>query len=185
MYPNQQPYAAPGGSPNLNKFTNGQRFGLPNGIRLAIAELSWDGTLDVDLFVATPAGMVFFNQRMSPDGAIQLSSDAQTGNSLNKTDESATIDLTRLAPHINEVAIGAGVQGMGMLLGHVSNAMLTVKDGTTGMPIGAVDLDATFGNVPAGKLGEFKRMPDGGWQFFVELRPFRTLDELSSGILYS
>lgn len=155
-------------------------------IQQATAVLAWDGDADCDLVLGLAANnalheTIYFDVPRSSTGAVQLQKDKRNGHGLSKADESALIQLGMIPPHINEVPVGAIVQN-NLRFGNVSNARLIVQNLDNGAYLGDIDLDDQFRNFPAGKVGEFKRVVGGGWQFFVELRPYGDIDVLAANL---
>lgn len=111
---------------------------------------------------------VFYNNQKSPDGAVESSGDDLTGgNSDGGDDETLTVDLSKVDPHIQEiiftVTIHEAVQRR-QNFGQVHNSYIRIYNAVTNEEIAKYDLDEDFSVETAVEFGRlYKR--NGVWKF--------------------
>ncbi|MDE7414301.1 MAG: TerD family protein [Muribaculaceae bacterium] len=181
---------------DLKKLGSGDRFSLNKSLGLndIRVELTFNGEdLDVqawllneDGMIVNDEGFVFYNsvnrsepfdkakfgnkrnylqqtRPMSADGAVLGSKDMVEGGI-----EVINIDLSKVAPEVQEIAISATVYEDGKTFGDVANAKLTVIDEETGDPLCFYELSADYNNENVCIAGRFILNDEGEWEFEAE-----------------
>lgn len=127
---------------------------------------------------------VFYNNQLSPDGAVESSGDDMTGgNSDGGDDETITVDLTKVDPRIEEIIFTVTIHeaiARKQNFGQVHNSYIRIYDATSNEEIARYDLDEDFSIETAVEFGRlYKRGSEwkfeavgtgykGGLQFFVD-----------------
>ena len=152
----------------MQQLTKGSNTALPLGpITLRVA---WSGLspsiedVDVSAFVLSAAGrvsgdagMIFYGQPASPDGAVRFEALSDNG------ETRLLVDPARLAPGVARVAITATLTAAGVRpFSDVKRLGVTLHAG--GAPIAAFDLDTASATEAALILGEVYER-NGAWKF--------------------
>ena len=175
--------------------TKGQRIEL--GLTKVGVGLGWDpnpGTgfafdLDASAFmlgankkIPLDEFFVFYNNPLSPDGAVESSGDDQTGGSSDGDDETLMIDLSKVDPKIQEIIFTVTIHEYEVRrqnFGQVRNSFIRIYNGQTNEEIAKYDLDEDFSVETAVEFGRlYKRNNEwkfeamgigykGGLQYFV------------------
>jgi tellurium resistance protein TerD len=175
--------------------TKGQRIEL--GLTKVGVGLGWDpnpGTgfafdLDASAFmlgankkIPLDEFFVFYNNPLSPDGAVESSGDDQTGGSSDGDDETLMIDLSKVDPKIQEIIFTVTIheyEARRQNFGQVRNSFIRIYNGQTNEEIAKYDLDEDFSVETAVEFGRlYKRNNEwkfeamgigykGGLQYFV------------------
>ena len=127
---------------------------------------------------------VFYNNQISPDGAVESSGDDTTGgNSDGGDDETLTIDLTKVDPNIQEIIFTVTIheaEARKQNFGQVHNSYIRIYNAATNEEIARYDLDEDFSSETAVEFGRlYKRGSEwkfeamgigykGGLQYFVD-----------------
>lgn len=127
---------------------------------------------------------VFYNNQISPDGAVESSGDDTTGgNSDGGDDETLTIDLTKVDPNIQEIIFTVTIheaEARKQNFGQVHNSYIRIYNAATNEEIARYDLDEDFSIETAVEFGRlYKRGSEwkfeamgigykGGLQYFVD-----------------
>ena len=163
---------------NLQK---GQRIGI--GLEKVGVGLGWDPNtstgfdfdLDASAFMLgenkkLPADefFVFYNNQVSPDGAVESSGDDTTGgNSDGGDDETLTVDLTKVDPRVTEILFTVTIhdaENRRQNFGQVHNSYIRIYNAVTNEEIAKYDLDEDFSIETAVEFGRiYKR--NGQWKF--------------------
>ena len=163
---------------NLQK---GQRINL--GLVHVGVGLGWDPSakfgvefdLDASAFMMEETGkvpqdefFVFYNNPVSPDGAVESSGDDRTGgNSDGGDDETLTVDLTKVDRRITQILFTATIHEADIRrqnFGQVRNAYIRIYNADTNEEIARYDLDEDFSVETAVEFGRlYKR--NGEWRF--------------------
>lgn len=111
---------------------------------------------------------VFYNNQVSPDGAVESSGDDLTGgNSDGGDDETLTIDLSKVDPRIQEIIFTVTIHEADKRrqnFGQVHNSYIRIYDALTNEEIAKYDLDEDFSIETAVEFGRlYKR--NGQWKF--------------------
>ena len=132
-----------------------------------------DFDLDASAFLLTNTGKVrgdhdfiFYNQLKSADGAVEHTGDNRTGLG-DGDDEIIKVDLTRIAPEIDKIAITVTIhdaQIRGQNFGQVANAFIRVVNEQTGAEVVRFDLAEDYSVETAMVFGEVYRH-NGEWKF--------------------
>ncbi|MDO4896436.1 MAG: TerD family protein [Moraxella sp.] len=132
-----------------------------------------DFDLDASAFLLTATGKVrgdhdfiFYNQLKSTDGAVEHTGDNRTGLG-DGDDEVIKVDLTRLSPEIEKIAITVTIhdaQARGQNFGQVANAFIRVVNEQTGAEVVRFDLAEDYSIETAMVFGEVYRH-NGEWKF--------------------
>lgn len=163
---------------NLQK---GQRVDI--GLQKVCVGLGWDpnttSSYDYDLDASAfmlgnnkklpeDEFFVFYNNLVSPDGAVESSGDDMTGgNSDGGDDETLTVDLSKLDPRINEILFTVTIheaEKRRQNFGQVHNSYIRIYNAITNEEILRYDLDEDFSIETAVEFGRlYKR--NGEWRF--------------------
>lgn len=127
---------------------------------------------------------VFYNNLLSPDGAVESSGDDLTGgNSDGGDDETLTVDLTKVDPRIEEIIFTVTIHeavARKQNFGQVHNSYIRIYNAATNEEIARYDLDEDFSIETAVEFGRlYKRGSEwkfeamgvgykGGLQYFVD-----------------
>lgn len=132
-----------------------------------------DFDLDASAFLLTGTGKVrgdhdfiFYNQLKSVDGAVEHTGDNRTGLG-DGDDEIIKVDLTRIAPDIDKIAITVTIhdaQLRNQNFGQVANAFIRVVNEQTGAEVVRFDLAEDYSVETAMVFGEVYRH-NGEWKF--------------------
>jgi tellurium resistance protein TerD len=162
---------------NLQK---GQREAI-NAPKFVIG-LGWDtnssstGTafdLDASVFVLTDSkkllsdeNLIFYNNLVSPDGAVEHTGDNLTGDG-DGDDEQIKVDLSKIDPRATEICIVVTIhdaEGRRQNFGQVRNSFIRIFDATTNTDILKYELEEDFSIETAVEFGRiYKR--NNEWKF--------------------
>ncbi|MDE6235316.1 MAG: TerD family protein [Muribaculaceae bacterium] len=181
---------------DLKKLGTGDRFSLNKSLGLSNirVELSFSGEdLDVqawllneDGLIVNDEGFVFYNsvnrtesfdkakfgnkknylaqtRPMSADGSVLGAKDMQQGGL-----EVINVNLDKVAPEVNEIAISATVYEDGKTFGDVHEAKITVIDEDSDEALCEYQLSSDYINENACVAGRFILNDDGEWEFEAE-----------------
>lgn len=163
---------------NLEK---GQRINI--GLEKVGVGLGWDPNestgfdfdLDASAFMLGENGklpldefFVFYNNLVSPDGAVESSGDDQTGgNSDGGDDETLSVDLAKVDPRIKEIIFTATIHKAAerrQNFGQVHNSYIRIYNALSNEEIAKYDLDEDFSVETAIEFGRLYRR-NGEWKF--------------------
>ena len=163
---------------NLQK---GQRIGI--GLQKVGVVFGWDPNtstgydfdLDASAFMLgdnkkLPAEeyFVFYNNQVSPDGAVESSGDDTTGgNSNGGDDETLTVDLAKVNPRIEEIIFTVTIHEAELRrqnFGQVHNSYIRIYNAMTNEEIARYDLDEDFSTETAVEFGRLYRR-GSEWKF--------------------
>lgn len=165
---------------NLEK---GQRISMDKGLSVVGVGLGWDPNdgsgydfdLDASAFMLGSNGriprdefFVFYNNQVSPDGAVASSGDDLTGgNSDGGDDETLTVELAKVDPSIQEIVFTATIykaEERRQNFGQVRNSYIRIYNAKTNEEIARYDLDEDFSIETAVEFGRLYRR-NGEWKF--------------------
>ncbi len=109
---------------------------------------------------------VFYNQLVSPCGGVRHTGDNRTGEG-EGDDESVEIDLDRLAPRVEKIAICVTIhdaQSRRQHFGQVQSAFVRVENRDSGIELVRFDLSDDYDGETAVVFGELVR-ETSGWAF--------------------
>ena len=114
---------------------------------------------------------VFYNNKYSPDGAVEGADDDRTGSTNEQEneqdDEEIKIDLDKVDAKISEircvVTIHKGIENK-QNFGQVRNSYIRIVDNTTNTEIAKYELEEDFSIETAIEFGRLYRK-NGGWKF--------------------
>jgi len=111
---------------------------------------------------------VFYNNKLSPDGAVEAGDDDTTGGkSDGGDDESLTVDLIKVDPRIQEIIFTVTIHdaiSRKQNFGQVHNSYIRIYNAETNEEIARYDLDEDFSVETAVEFGRlYKR--EGEWKF--------------------
>lgn len=110
---------------------------------------------------------VFYNNPISPDGAIESSGDDLTGGNSDGDDETLTIDLTKVDPKIQEIVFSVTIheaEQRRQNFGQVRNSFIRIYNANTNEEIAKYELEEDFSIETAVEFGRlYKR--GGEWKF--------------------
>ena len=158
---------------NLQK---GQRIEI--GLQKVGVELGWDpnqGTgfdfdLDASAFMLgedkklpQDEYFVFYNNKVSPDGAVEAGDDDQTGGN----DETIMTDLSKVSPKVSEIVFTVTIHEWEMRkqnFGQVHNSYIRIYNAITNEEIAKYELEEDFSVETAVEFGRLYRR-GGEWKF--------------------
>jgi tellurium resistance protein TerD len=166
-----------GGNINLSKTVpNLSLFHVGLGWDAKVTDSGDDFDLDVSAFMlkgeATERKLpsdkyfIFFNNMISPDGAVVLSEDNRTGKG-DGDDESTIIDLNKMSPEIQEISFIVSIyeaETRRQNFGQVSNAFIRIVDKLTNQEIARYDLTEDFSTETSVQFGSLY-LHNGEWKF--------------------
>jgi len=163
---------------NLQK---GQRIDV--GLQRVAVGLGWDpnaGTghdfdLDASTFMLAASGkipqdeyFVFYNNRFSPDGAVEGAEDDQTGGASDgDDDEIIKVDLTKVDPKIQDLVFVVTIHDADTRkqnFGQVRNSYIRIVNLDNNEELAKYELEEDFSIETAVEFGRLYRK-DGGWKF--------------------
>ena len=181
QYTNAMPQQQRGGGVIVKK---GQKMALsaPNNGRLDLIEvgLGWDlgpngqgYDLDVEAFLLGANGkvlgdewFVFYNQTVSPDGAVVCGADNTSGAGMGD-DETIQVQLSRVHPNVAKIVFIVTINEAlerGYNFSNVSNAYVRIVDKITNQELIRFQLTEYYANVCSMVVGELYRH-NGQWKF--------------------
>jgi tellurium resistance protein TerD len=155
---------------NLSK---GQRIDI--GLSRVGVGLGWDPStstghefdLDASCFLLGNTGkllsdnhFVFYNNPLSPDGAVESSGDDRTGGSSDGDDETLTVELTRVDSAVQEILFTVSIydyQVRRQNFGQVRNSFIRIYDAISNEEIAKYELDEDFSVESAVEFGRLYR----------------------------
>lgn len=161
--------------------TKGQRIEI--GLQKAILGLGWDPNpgagpefdLDISAFMLGKNGkipsdlyFVFYNNKLSPDGAVVGAEDDTSGKTSEEgDDEQLTVNLSQVNHDVQEIIFVASIHEHDIRkqnFGQVRNSYIRIVDGLTNEEIAKYELDEDFSTETAVEFGRLYRR-DGAWKF--------------------
>lgn len=163
---------------NLQK---GQRISV--GLSNVTLGLGWDpnqGTghdfdLDASAFCLGENGkipqdeyFVFYNNKFSPDGAVEGADDDTTGGASDgDDDEQVKVDMNKVDPKITEIIFVVTIHdasARNQNFGQVRNSYIRIVDNSNNSEIAKYELEEDFSIETSVEFGRLYRK-DGGWKF--------------------
>lgn len=160
--------------------TKGQRIDV--GLQQAGIGLGWNPNaqasteaydLDTSAFMLTESGklvgndfFVYYNQPVSPDGAVRSSGDNQDGEG-DGDDETLLVNLGSVDPRVAEIIVVVTIHEAAerkQNFGQVRNAFIRIYDQANGQEICKYELDEDFSTESAVEFGRLYRR-GGAWKF--------------------
>lgn len=126
---------------------------------------------------------VFYNNPLSPDGAVESSGDDLTGGNSDGDDETLTVDLSKVAPSIAEIVFTVTIHDFETRkqnFGQVRNSFIRIYNAQTNEEIAKYELDEDFSVETAVEFGRLYKKNNewkfeamgigykGGLQYFVD-----------------
>ena len=110
----------------------------------------------------------FYNNKLSPDGAVEAGEDDLTGgNSDGGDDETIKVDLAKVSPLIQEIVFTVTIhhaEERRQNFGQVRNSYIRIYNEVTGEEIAKYELDEDFSIETAVEFGRLYRR-NGDWKF--------------------
>lgn len=160
--------------------TKGQRVDV--GLQKAGIGLGWSPNtqsssqsydLDASVFMLAENGklvgddfFIFYNQPVSPDGAVRSSGDNKDGEG-DGDDETIFVNLGSVDPRVAEIIVVVTIHEAAerrQNFGQVRNAFIRIYDQSTNEEICKYELDEDFSTESAAEFGRLYRR-GGGWKF--------------------
>ncbi|MDR1544366.1 MAG: TerD family protein [Prevotellaceae bacterium] len=110
---------------------------------------------------------VFYNNPISPDGAVESSGDDLTGGNSDGDDETLTVDLAKVNSKIQEIIFTVTIhdyEARRQSFGQVRNSFIRIYNAQTDEEIAKYDLDEDFSVETAVEFGRLYRR-NGEWKF--------------------
>lgn len=160
--------------------TKGQRVAI--GLQKVGVGLGWDPSdvsgvefdLDASAFLLGAGGklvserhFVFYNNKLSPDGAVVGADDDRTGGSSDGDDETIFVELNRVAADVQEIVFAATIHEFDVRrqnFGQVRNSFIRIYEASTGQELAKYELGEDFSTESAVEFGRLYRK-DGAWKF--------------------
>lgn len=126
---------------------------------------------------------VFYNNQISPDGAVESSGDDLTGGNSDGDDETLIVDMARINPIIQEIIFTVTIheyESRKQNFGQVRNSFIRIYNANTNEEIAKYELDEDFSIETAVEFGRLYRRGNewkfeamgigykGGLDFFVK-----------------
>jgi len=111
--------------------------------------------------------LVFYNNQISPDGAVESSGDDLTGGSSDGDDETLTVDLAKVDPKISEIIFTVTIhdsEARKQNFGQVRNSFIRIYNAQTNEEIAKYELDEDFSLETAVEFGRLYRR-GSEWKF--------------------
>lgn len=158
--------------------TKGERVSLSSGLNKIVVGLGWDpneGTgadfdLDASAFMIGSNGklpkddyFIFFNNKFSPDGAVEGAEDDITGGA----SEEIKVELGRVSPEITEIIFVVTIYEAAKRnqnFGQVRNSYIRIVDGNNNEEIMKYELDEDYSVETAIEFGRLYRRGNE-WKF--------------------
>ncbi|WP_316795638.1 TerD family protein [Pedobacter agri] len=129
--------------------------------------------LDASIFIlndqkklVSDENFVFYNNLVSPDGAVEHTGDNLTGDG-DGDDEQIKVDLTKIDPRVSEICVVVTIheaEARRQNFGQVRNSFVRIFDATTNEVILKYELEEDFSIETAVEFGRiYKR--EGKWKF--------------------
>jgi tellurium resistance protein TerD len=110
---------------------------------------------------------IFYNNTLSPDGAVESSGDDKTGGSSDGDDETLTVDLVKVDPKVQEIIFTVTIHDYEQRkqnFGQVRNSFIRIYNSQTNEEIAKYELDEDFSIETAVEFGRlYKRGSE--WKF--------------------
>lgn len=110
---------------------------------------------------------VFYNNLVSPDGAVASSGDNLTGSATDQDDETITVDLAKVDQRIKEILFTVTIheaEARRQNFGQIRNAYIRIYNAITGEEIARYDLDEDFSIETGVEFGRLYRK-NNVWKF--------------------
>ncbi|QUH22233.1 TerD family protein [Alkaliphilus sp. B6464] len=137
---------------------------------------NFDHDLDVQVFifdslnpnqrVISDGHFIFYNQPLSPDGAVRHTGDNRNGQG-EGDDESVLIDLLRISPQVQRLLFTVTIHDANIRdqhFGQINNAYIRVVNRDTGIEVIRYDLTSNYSGSTSLIVGEMIRIGND-WQF--------------------
>lgn len=135
----------------------------------------YDYDLDASAFMLNSSGklpadeyFVFYNNQVSPDGAVESTGDDTTGgNSDGGDDETLLVDLNKVNPAVQEILFTVTIyeaEERSQNFGQVHNSYIRIYNIVTGEELARYELDEDFSVETAIEFGRLYRRNDE-WRF--------------------
>lgn len=161
--------------------TKGQKINIGHtNVTIGLGWTPNEGTgqsfdLDCSVFMLNEQGVIpnesnfiFFNNLVSPDGAVKHTGDDRTGsNSAGGDDEQILIDINKMSNDIKELLFIATIHDAiqkGQNFGQVKNAYIRIVNNTDGQEIAKFDLGEDFSIETSVEFGRIYQK-NGEWKF--------------------
>jgi tellurium resistance protein TerD len=160
--------------------TKGQRIEI--GLSKVGVGLGWDpneGTgfdfdLDASAFmlgtnkkIPKDEFFVFYNNQLSPDGAVESSGDDLTGGNSDGDDETLTVDMSKVDLRVQEIIFTVTIhdyEARKQNFGQVRNSFIRIYNANTNEEIAKYELDEDFSVETAVEFGRLYKK-NGEWKF--------------------
>ena len=160
--------------------TKGQRVAV--GLQKVGVGLGWDPSdasgvefdLDASAFMLNARGklvsdrhFIFYNNKLSPDGAVVGADDDRTGGNSDGDDETIFVDLTKVTSDVQEILFAVTIHEHDVRrqnFGQVRNSFIRIYDANSGEEHAKYELGEDFSIESAVEFGRLYRR-DGGWKF--------------------
>lgn len=160
--------------------TKGQRIEI--GLQKVGIGLGWDPNdssghdfdLDASAFLLGKNGklpteqhFVYFNNKLSPDGAVVGADDDTSGGSSEGDDETIMVDLAKVSQDVQEIVFTVSIHEYDVRrqnFGQVRNSFIRIYNALDNEEIAKYELDEDFSSESAIEFGRLYRR-DGAWKF--------------------
>jgi tellurium resistance protein TerD len=134
-----------------------------------------DFDLDSNVFCLNDQGklpsdehFVFYNNKLSPDGAIRHMGDNRTGTTASTDAETIKIDLTEIDPQIKKISLVISIdeaKARHQNFGRVKDSYVRLVDKETGKELVRYNLDDIAPTAIGVHVGDLERQSDDTWTF--------------------
>ena len=123
--------------------------------------------LGSDAKLVSESHLVFYNNKLSPDGAVRGSDDDRTGGSSDGDDETITVDLAKIGAQVQSIVFTVTIhdyEARKQNFGQVRNSFIRIFDQNSNEELAKYELDEDFSTETAIEFGRlYKR--DMQWKF--------------------
>lgn len=145
---------------DANQYDTGAEFDLDASIFVCALDAGGNPKLISDEY------FIFYNNKVSPDGAVTHSGDNRTGNAAGD-DETIIVDLQKLSAQVDEISFVVTIHeadSRRQTFGQVRNSYIKLYDDETGVEIAKYALEDDFSMETAIQFGSLYKK-DGSWLF--------------------
>lgn len=133
-----------------------------------------DFDLDASAFMVGENGkipsedhFIFYNNKLSPDGAVEGADDDRTGGSSEGDDETISVELGRVSPKVSEIIFVVSIyeyEERRQNFGQVRNSFIRIYNAANNVEIAKYELDEDFSVESVVEFGRLYRK-GGTWKF--------------------
>jgi tellurium resistance protein TerD len=144
-----------------------------SGLKNVLVGLGWTSHADLDASafllgsndrVPSDSHFVFYNNSLSPDGAVEGAEDEREGGAEGEDQEQIKVFLGKVADSVSAIAFSATIHDGGVTFGDVRDAYIRVVNADTDEELARYDLVGDFARMNAVIMGSLRRS-GSSWEF--------------------